>query len=112
MPFGPVNGPVIFILFIHNMDSTWKELAMESGIVFDAATGTIIIVDDIFSWVPAFHDFIKYFIYQLDVCLSQNLSLSLKSAFLPGQNGVRWTQRWRRWQSARAKQTFTDQSMA
>jgi hypothetical protein len=23
MPFGPVNGPVIFIVFIHDMDATW-----------------------------------------------------------------------------------------
>ena len=27
MPFGPVNGPVIFIVFIHDMDATWKYLA-------------------------------------------------------------------------------------
>ena len=30
MPFGPVNGPVIFIVFIvftHDMDATWKNLA-------------------------------------------------------------------------------------
>ena len=24
MPFGPVNGPFIFIVFIHDMDTTWK----------------------------------------------------------------------------------------
>ena len=49
MPFGPVNGPVIFIVFIHDMDSTWKALAMSRGVVFDITTGTRIIVDDIFS---------------------------------------------------------------
>jgi hypothetical protein len=27
MPFGPVNGPATFIAFIHDMDSTWKDLA-------------------------------------------------------------------------------------
>ena len=27
MPFGPVNGPSMFIMFIHDMDITWKALA-------------------------------------------------------------------------------------
>lgn len=27
MPFGPVNGPPIFIVFMHDMASKWKELA-------------------------------------------------------------------------------------
>ena len=49
MPFGPVNGPVIFIVFIHDMDATWNLLGKTRGIVFDAATGTRIIVDGIFS---------------------------------------------------------------
>ena len=60
MPFGPVNGPVIFIIFIHGMDATWKESASERGIVFDPSTGTRIIVDDMFSWAPTFESFIKY----------------------------------------------------
>ena len=84
MPFGPVNGPVIFSVFNHDMDETWRDLAMERGVVFDAATGTRIIVDDVFSWAPTFDAFIKYLICQLDVCLSQNLSLSLKKClFFP-----------------------------
>ena len=78
MPFGPVNGPVIFIIFIHDMDATWKELASAKGIIFDSRTGTRIIVDDIFSWAPTFESFIEYLKCQLQVCLSQNLSLSLK----------------------------------
>ena len=35
-------------------------------------------MDDIFSWAPIFDDFIKYLTCQLEVCMSQNLSLSLK----------------------------------
>ena len=78
MPFGPVNGPVIFIIFIHDMDATWKELARKRGIIICDKLGTRIIVDDIFSWAPTFDDFIKYLICQLEVFMSQNLSLSLK----------------------------------
>ena len=27
MPFGPLNAPAIFIIFIHDMDVSWKSLA-------------------------------------------------------------------------------------
>ena len=52
MHFGSDNRPVIFIPFIHDMDSTWKALAISRGVVFDPATGTRIIMDDIFSLAP------------------------------------------------------------
>ena len=80
MPFGPVNGPVIFIVFIHDLDSTWKSLAHERGISINEKTNTNIIVDEIFSWAPTFEKAIEYLKCQLDVCISQNLSLSLKNA--------------------------------
>ena len=47
MPFGMVNDPVIFIMFIHDVDGTWKSLAKKRGIIIDARTGTCIIVDNI-----------------------------------------------------------------
>ena len=84
MPFGLVNGLVIFIIFIHDMDATWKDLAKSRGIIICDKLGTRIIVDDIFSWAPTFDEFISYLKCQLDVCLAQNLSLSLKkSLFCP-----------------------------
>ena len=49
IPFGPVNGPVIFVVFIHDLDSIWKDLAHNGGIIFDAKTCTTIIVYDVFS---------------------------------------------------------------
>ncbi len=81
MPFGPVNGPVIFIVFIHDLDSTWKALAIKRGLLIDDSLNTKIIVDDIFSWAKSFDSFIQYFTCQLDICISQNLSLSLKKSF-------------------------------
>ena len=60
LPFGPVNGPVIFVVFIHDLDSTWQDLARTRGIVFDPKTGTTIIVDDVFSWAPTFKQAIAY----------------------------------------------------
>ena len=50
MPFGPVNGPAIFIAFMHDLDGTWKQLAESLGIPINANTNTRIIVDDIWSW--------------------------------------------------------------
>ena len=81
MSSGPVNGPVIFIVFIHDLDSTWKELARSRGTVLDATDSTKIIVDDTFSWARTFDKCIAYLTCQLQVSLSQNLSLSLKKSF-------------------------------
>ena len=50
MPFGPVNGPTVFISFIHDMDSTRKELVLSRNIHTDDDTNTRIIVDDILNW--------------------------------------------------------------
>ena len=50
MQFGPTNGPATFINFIHDVDSQWKALAQQSGLIINDDTNTKIIVDDIFSW--------------------------------------------------------------
>ena len=60
MPFGPVNGPAIFIIFIHDMDQSWKELATSRGIEINASCNTTIIIDNIFSWAPDFDTALKY----------------------------------------------------
>jgi len=66
---------------MHDLDSTWKTLACSRKMIIDDTQGTKIIVDDILSWAKTFNDFIQYLTCQLDVCLSQNLSLSLKKSF-------------------------------
>lgn len=81
MPFGPINAPAIFIIFIHDMDVSWKQLATDKGLTIDERTNTNIIVDDIFSWAPTFEEAIKYLECQLQACMAQNLSLSLKKSF-------------------------------
>ncbi len=49
VPFGPTNGPVTFINFIHDVISSWKALAEKSGLVINNDTNTKIIVNEIFS---------------------------------------------------------------
>ena len=78
MTFWPVNGPVIFIVFINEVDTTWNDMARSSGIHMYDVLNTRIIVDGIFSWAPTFCNFIRYLECQLKVCMSQNLSLLLK----------------------------------
>jgi hypothetical protein len=41
MPFGPVNGPAIFIIFIHDCQADWNELARLRGILVGDGTGTV-----------------------------------------------------------------------
>ena len=50
MPFGPVNGPATFIMFMHALASTWKALAIKRGLTIDDDTKSTIIVDDVLSW--------------------------------------------------------------
>jgi hypothetical protein len=78
MPFGPVNGPGTFIAFIHDVDSSWKELATLYGILINKDTNTSIIVDDILSWAKSLQIFLVYTECQRKICQLQNLSLSLK----------------------------------
>jgi hypothetical protein len=53
MPFGPTNGPAIFITFIHGVNSIWKELAKQNSLPINTDMNTCIIVDDIVSWVES-----------------------------------------------------------
>ena len=80
MPFGPVNGPATFIAFIHDINSSWKELACSHGIVIDKDMNTNIIADDIVSWAKTQSYGLMYMECQLKICQSQNLSLSLKKS--------------------------------
>ena len=71
-------------MMIHDLDSTWKSLAESRQVPINEDTNTRIIVDDIFSWSCRFQQALDYLRCQLEVCRSQNLSLSLrKNHFFP-----------------------------
>ena len=80
MPFGPTNGPATFINFIHDVDSQWKALAHQSGLIIDEDLNAKIIVDDIFSWGKSLCQALLYMEFQLRLCQSYQLSLSLKKS--------------------------------
>jgi hypothetical protein len=60
MSFGPTNRPVIFINFIYDVNSIWKELAKKYGLTIDDDTNTCIIVDNIISWAGSFKRSLTY----------------------------------------------------
>ncbi len=91
MPFGPTNGPAMFIMMIHDLDSVWKLLVKDSGIKVGEAVNTSIIVDDILSWAMTFPQALQYIECQLQICKAYCLTLSMKkSHFFPKMVGVCW----------------------
>ncbi len=80
MPFGLINAPPTFIAFIHNLDSTWKDLVRQQGVIIGKDTNTNIIVDDIFSYAKTLTSALTYMECQLKVAQLQNLLLSLKKS--------------------------------
>ncbi len=82
MTFGPTNGPATFITFIHDIDSQWKAMAQQKGLIIDDNTNTKIIVDDIFSWAKSLSMALIYIKCQLCVCQAYPLSLSLQKSHI------------------------------
>jgi hypothetical protein len=73
MPFGPTNRPAI-INFIHDINSQWKVLAQQSGLLINNNTNTKIIINNIFSWTELLDEALLYIKCQLRVCQSYQLS--------------------------------------
>jgi hypothetical protein len=77
MPFSPVNGSQTFIDFMHDMDSTWKLVAIERSVPIGDDCNTRLIVDDLMNFAPTFRMSLQYMQAQFQVAQSQNLSLKL-----------------------------------
>ncbi len=71
MPFGPVNGLSTFIAFIHDVDSTRKNLARSCRLTIDKDTNTNIIVNNILSWAKTILSAMLYMECQLCAAQSQ-----------------------------------------
>ena len=84
MPFGPTNGPAMFVTMIHDVDSVWKEEATSRGIQIGCGVGTTIIINNILNWAKFFQLALQYISCQLRICKVYRLTLSLKKEpFLP-----------------------------
>ncbi len=82
MPFGPTNGPAMFINFIYGVDNQWKSLASLRGIVIGNETNTQIIVNDFVSHGADIDTLLCYMECQLQICHAYRLSLILKKSFI------------------------------
>jgi hypothetical protein len=79
------HRPETFINFIHGVDSLWKALAQQSGLLIDDNRNTKIIVKDIFSWAKLLKEaLLAYTNCQSCDCQSYQLSLCFcKSHLFP-----------------------------
>ena len=82
MPFGPVNGPTIFINMMLDINQEWQLLAIRNGAYIDEDTNTKLIVDDTFNHAKGTDNAFIYMESQLYVAARRRLSISLpKSLF-------------------------------
>jgi hypothetical protein len=82
MPFGPTNGPAIFLTIIHNVNSVWKESTRSEGLHVGTCVGTAIIINDILNWAKSLKQAIQFIVCQLCICKAYRLTLSKKKSFL------------------------------
>jgi hypothetical protein len=73
MPFVPTNGPATFITLIHDINSQWKAMAQQKGLIIDDDTNTKIIINNIFSWAKSLSMALIYIECKLCVCQAYGL---------------------------------------
>ena len=84
MPFGPVNGPVIFIRMMFNINGEWQVMAIDNSVTIDDNTNTKILVDNCFNWAISEDKGVLYMKAQFTVASLLRLSFSLpESLFFP-----------------------------
>jgi hypothetical protein len=86
MPFGPTNGPATFVNFIYDVVSQWKSLGRTHAIDIGDDINTRIIINDIVSQGKDLSTSLLYMECQLQVCMANSLSLSLKKSFIFPKN--------------------------
>ena len=60
IPFGLVNTPTLFIIFVYDIHEHWNVVAEEVGVIISDNTNTKIIIDDIFVHVTKYEEGILY----------------------------------------------------
>ena len=84
MPFGIVNGPVIFVIMIHDLKDHWNHLAIEEmKVQVGQQNNSIIIIDNTFIYADTLDNIINYLHCVLEISKRYNLSWKLeKCGFL------------------------------
>ena len=87
MPFGIVNGPTIFVIFIFDMRINWNNLAREYNIKIGPNNNTRIIIDDTYMFIETYLNEINYLRAVLEISKRYNLSWKLKKVFILPRKG-------------------------
>jgi hypothetical protein len=83
MPFGLVNGPVIFVIMVYDLKDHWDRLAQSWDLPIGNDTNSIIIIDDTFIYSDSLESILVYFKAILEISKRYNLSWKLeKCGFL------------------------------
>jgi hypothetical protein len=83
MPFGLVNGPVIFVIMVYDLKNHWDTLAQSWNLNINDETNSIIIIDDTFIYSNSLDSIIEYLRAILEISKRYNLSWKLeKCGFL------------------------------
>ena len=92
MPFGPVNGSVISIRMMFNINREWQIMDTENGVLINDDTNTKISVGNYFNWMISEDEAILYLEAQFTVaalcCLSFSLPKSLSFPVCVGSVGI------------------------
>ena len=82
MPFGPVNGPATFVVFIHDCKADWDDRAADRQLSLNEDVASTIIIDDIHGMARDWDKALSYLRCKFEVCLRRRLSLNLKKCHL------------------------------
>lgn len=78
MPFGVVNGPVVFVIFIYDLKGHWDKQANIDGLTPDEDNNNTVIINDTFTFIISYSNGIMYLEAILKVARRHNLSWKLK----------------------------------
>ena len=86
LPLSPLNGPVISIHMMFNINGDRQLMAIDNSVSINDNTNTTITVEDYFNWTISKDQEILYMETQFTVAARRHLSFSLpKSLFFPSR---------------------------
>ena len=77
MPFGPRNGPAVYITFMNEQIRTWFQIARHTPLLNEAFIDCCQIIDDTLMWSDHPNHLVAFFCIALDCLQSYRVSLKL-----------------------------------
>ena len=84
LPYGLVNGPTTYVIFIYDMREHWNALAKEYNVNIGQDNNTRIILDDTYMFIMIHRDGLSYLKAILEISKRYNITWKLKKcSFFP-----------------------------